>query len=457
MKSCSVSSLEDHVLLRHLTTALSQDHGTTAILLGLIAETEERKLYVPAGYSSMHPFCVKELHMSEDAAYKRIRAGRAARQFPAILPALADGRLNLSAVVLLAPHLKPDNAGELLAASAHKTNAEIELLLAERFPRPDVPTFLQPLPDASNELAVRPVEASDLQLAPRPMVASDPQLAVRPVATIGGVNTPAPRARIAPLSPGKFALQATMRQEMYEKLRYAQALLGHALPSGDVMQVLERGLDSLVEGLEKKKFAKCVRSRPRRSSANDRYVPAEIRQKVWQRDGGQCTFVSEKGRRCEARDRLEFDHVDPVARGGQTSADRTRLLCRAHNQYAAECTFGRGFMHEKRQEARRQTLARKEAHAQKQAQALGRARVQTREQECARDREVQAKARAQTAATAASDVIPVLRELRFSAEEARRGAALCAHMPDAPLEERVRVALRGLAPNCVRRPAPVAS
>jgi hypothetical protein len=54
-------------------------------------------------------------------------------------------------------------------------------------------------------------------------------------------------------------------------------------------------------------------------------------------------------------------------------------------------------------------------------------------------------------------VIACLRELRFNAHEAHRGAALCADLADAPLEQRVRVALRGLAPSCVRRPAPVAS
>ena len=40
-----------------------------------------------------------------------------------------------------------------------------------------------------------------------------------------------------------------------------------------------------------------------------------------QRDGGQCTFVSAAGHRCEARTRLEFDHVEPVARGGRATVN----------------------------------------------------------------------------------------------------------------------------------------
>jgi hypothetical protein len=41
---------------------------------------------------------------------------------------------------------------------------------------------------------------------------------------------------------------------------------------------------------------------------------------------------------------LEFDHVDGFARTHAHEVDGIRLLCRAHNQYAAEQTYGRAFM-----------------------------------------------------------------------------------------------------------------
>ena len=55
-------------------------------------------------------YCVHELRLSEDSALKRIRAGRAARQFPAIFDLIAEGRLHLSGVATLARHLTPANA-----------------------------------------------------------------------------------------------------------------------------------------------------------------------------------------------------------------------------------------------------------------------------------------------------------------------------------------------------------
>lgn len=371
MKSYSCSHLNNRVLLREFASLISHDRGTTAMLLAYLAEVDKRRLYLPAGYPSMYLYCVREFRMSEDVAFKRIRAARTARRFPEIFHALADGRVHLSAVVLLSPYLKPDNADDLLAAAVHKTRAEIELLLAQRFPRPDMPTLVQAIarPVATYELSVRTV--ADMQLAPGPVGALALQRVPESVVSSTSEHAseqvvvptsqpnsepvvpvpPAPRAKLAPLSPGRFAWQVTVDQETQDQLRYAQSLLGHSVPSGDVATVLKRALGSLVRELEQQKFGKCARSRPRRSSANGRYVPTEIRRKVWQRDGGQCTFVGEQGKRCEERTRLEFDHMDPVARGGQTTADRMRLRCRAHNQYDAECTYGAGFMDEKRQRA----------------------------------------------------------------------------------------------------------
>src|SRR5258705_10025231 len=115
MTSFRFSHLADHALLQYLADHLKRHCVDSAVLLAHLAEVDERRLYLPAAYPSMFMYCVHELHMSEDAAGRRINVARAARQFPAIFPALADGRLNLTGVLLLAPHLKPETADGLLA------------------------------------------------------------------------------------------------------------------------------------------------------------------------------------------------------------------------------------------------------------------------------------------------------------------------------------------------------
>jgi hypothetical protein len=352
MTSYSLSHLSDPALLHGLATIVSQDRVTTASMLAHLAEVDGRRLHLPAGYSSMFLYCLHELRMSEDVTYKRIRAARAARRFPAIFAALASGRLHLAAIVLLTPHLTPETADELLATAEHKSKAEIELLLAQRFPQPDVPTLLRDISPATNSepAAAPPAEMPALQLAPGPVV---PEVgSSRHVQMVPPAQSPPPRPKPAPLSPGRFALQVTVDQETHDQLRRAQALLGHAVPSGDVAEVLKRALNSLVRDLEKQKFAKCARARQPRGTGNARYIPAVVKRAVFERDGGQCTFVTEKGKRCESRTRLEYDHIEPVARGGLATVAGIRLRCRAHNQFAAECTFGSEFIRRKREQAR---------------------------------------------------------------------------------------------------------
>jgi 5-methylcytosine-specific restriction endonuclease McrA len=309
----------------------------------------------------MFVYCVQARHYSEGAAYRRIRAARTARKFPAIFAAVADGRVHLTAVVLLAPYLTRVNLDKLLASAAHRSRSEIEHTLARRFPRPDLPARVRAIPESCARLSgLTPasVQAPDSQLTPVTQLtpasvqtpAAQPPAAQPPVP----VRLPVPRPRIAPLAPERYALQLTMGQSLRDKLRHAQALLSHQMPSGNIPEVLELALDALIVKLEKRKFARVSRPRAkaRAASPGSRHVPADIRRQVWERDQGRCTFVAACGRRCEARHLLEFDHVEPVVKGGGATVSNLRLRCRAHNQYEADRAFGAGFMHAKRERAR---------------------------------------------------------------------------------------------------------
>ena len=408
MSRYSLDHVSDEALARDLRAAVCHERGGTAMVIAHIAEFDARNLYLPAAQPSMFAYCVHELRLSEDAAYKRIQAARAARRFPVLFEALADGRLHLAAICLLAPWLTPENADELIAAATHRTKAEIEGLLARRFPRSEAMGLVCPLPGlapATAEPARAHVEpgAGACQLAP------------------GQVGT---GARAVPVAPQRFLIEVTIGRDTEAKLRYAQDLLGHALPSGDLARVFDRALDALIEKLERRKLGSARRPRASaRPSTRPRHVPAQVRRAVWERDGGQCTFVSEAGHRCPARKMLEFDHVEEVARGGRASVAGIRLRCRTHNQYAAECTFGAGFMERKREEARRAAGARQLAPGQ-----VGTGATATR-------------------AAADEELITPLRLLGFSAEEARRAAADCEPIREAPLEQRLRRALAYLRPR----------
>ena len=131
----SLSQVPAQELFRNLDVLEAREHATIADLLAHLAEVDERKLYVPAGYESMYAYCVERRGYPEDVACKRIQAARTARRHPEIFVLLAAGELHLCGVLVLGPYLSEANAGELLAAAAGKPRSQIEKLIAERFPR----------------------------------------------------------------------------------------------------------------------------------------------------------------------------------------------------------------------------------------------------------------------------------------------------------------------------------
>jgi hypothetical protein len=81
-----------------------------------------------------------------------------------------------------------------------------------------------------------------------------------------------------------------------------------------------------------------------RSVARTRHIPQSIRDEVFVRDGGRCTFTGTDGRQCEETKNLEIDHSIPYAKGGSNSPENLRLLCPAHNRLAAEKEYGKDHM-----------------------------------------------------------------------------------------------------------------
>lgn len=215
-------------------------------------------------------------------------------------------------------------------------------------------------------------------------------------------STAVPRVRARPaeirvLAPTRYSLHLTMTAETHAKLRRAQDLLRHVVPSGDPAAVVERALTLLVEHLERSKYA-ATKSRPapardrrtrsrrqqgpssasqralppatpptsggtpppssdvrvhtsdsgtaitnlrarRCTSRPSRHIPAAVKRQVWTRDEGRCAFVGTAGR-CTETAFLEFHHRIPFAEGGEAMTANIELRCKAHNNHEARQWFG---------------------------------------------------------------------------------------------------------------------
>lgn len=187
-----VKSLDDVELVAGLHRLVRSNQALTARLLVHLGEMDARGLYREHAFDSMFAYAVKELHMSEAEAYLRIQAARLAREYPIILPMLVNGEVHLTAIKLLGPHLTIENHVNLLKRARFKAKREIELIVAEVAPKPDVPSRMRKLPE---RVSARVTE-------PSAETANSAQSAAHGSGVTGGstetTNTLQPQVRMAP-------------------------------------------------------------------------------------------------------------------------------------------------------------------------------------------------------------------------------------------------------------------
>lgn len=331
-----IKRLPDDELAERLRRLDSLGRGIEAAFIAHLAEFDARERYKVLGHSSLFRYCVTVFGHSESRAYKRILAARAVRRFPLVLERLAAGRIHVSAVAVLAPHLTDENLIALLDAAEGKPKFELERLVAALAPERDRKDVIMRLP------SLRPPEPSterpgDIPKSETPPEA--PETAQEPPAHAdkgAAVRTRSVPAVVTPLSAERVHFGFTGSLRLREKLERVKALLWHKEPAGRLEVLIEALAD---EFLTRKDPGRARRTGPaagRPPPQRSRTVPAAVRRAVWRRDGGACAYSGPDGRRCGERRGLEVDHVVPFARGGVSDDPANlRLLCRTHNQWAA--------------------------------------------------------------------------------------------------------------------------
>jgi hypothetical protein len=387
-------ALPDAELLARLPVLAAHERTAVADLIAHLAALRLRpSVYAALGYGTLFAYCRRVLKLSEDAASNRIHAAKACLKFPVILDLLATGDISLSAIRMLRRHLTSENHQLVLARARNARRVDVEKLVAELAPRPDVATSVRKLPRptliglaaAANGANARsmPVDQTALPLvgasSPDPMLGADSARATIIVdggasaatdererqGQVAAVRPPATfRPIVQPLSPERYRVQFTIGQESHDLLRRLQTLLRREIPDGDAGAIFERALRVLHEKVESAQFGKAAkrqttagaarsapsaplagelyanRIRPGADPGRSRYIPRAVKRAVWYRDRGQCAFVSASGVRCGEQEFLELHHIQPYALNGPPTVANIALRCRRHNVYESEVIFG---------------------------------------------------------------------------------------------------------------------
>src|SRR5258707_5953482 len=222
------SGLSDPDLLARLAALAGREREASVELVAHLAELDTRSsLYAAQGHGSLFTYCTEVLRFSQDAACNRIYAARACRRLPVILDALASGALSLTSVRMLSPHLTPENHDAVLARASGRSRREVEALVAELAPRPDVPSSVRKLPGATPPPAT-PLCATDLppaiEMKPTTIMPSESAPPMSAAAALPATAPPAARRPIVETtSPERYRVQFTIGMaERWRPMRLRQ-------------------------------------------------------------------------------------------------------------------------------------------------------------------------------------------------------------------------------------------
>jgi hypothetical protein len=353
-----------------LADLLLRERAALAEFLVALAGFDQRRAWEELGYASLFDYLHRDLGLSKGAAFYRMTAARLVQEHPSIVEPLRDGRLCLTTVVELSKVLTSENRDEVLPRFFRTSKREAREIMAELCPAPIVPlrTVATPVRALAPVLAlstpgpapVHPANHDDLGQSVHPANQTDANQPAHP----GNRTAPLPKLVVEPLTAELSRIHVTVSRRLLRKLDEARAALSHARLGATDEEILEAGLDLLLDrtarrrGLVKnpRKRGATVNAdtaaaepavRATQTTANEpnrRYIPTAVRREVWERDGGRCQWPLEAGGICGSTLRVQLDHVVPLVRGGGATAKDLRCLCAVHNILAARRAFGERWM-----------------------------------------------------------------------------------------------------------------
>ena len=340
-----LESLSICELARSLEHAVGRERREVAVVIAHLSVLTERKGHLELGYPNVFTYCVEYLGLSRGTVWHRLQVANVARRFPQVLEALFRAEISLSVAGLLAPKLTAENVDELLARSLGRSKRQVEELLVEFSPKPTVS------PGMARRPARRPRATRDGEPSP---------------ATPEKPSVPAfkrPRSELQPATPEAFNVRFSAPREFKDKLERLAEVLGVENPGAHLAELLEKALEiALYQRDPKERAERRAKRTTKRATAvstssppspakvspkeagRSRYIPVALTDQVLGRAAHQCEYHAPDGRRCPERTSLEIDHRVPFARGGSSHPASLRVLCRRHNLFVAERTYGERFV-----------------------------------------------------------------------------------------------------------------
>lgn len=313
--------LTDDSLLRLTKELANREREITLQVLHHLREVERRQLFAKIGYSSLFEYAVKELLYSEGSAQRRISSMRLLRSLEHS-PSLSVNTARNEVAPLRAGATAPSiieakiQAGTLALSTLSQAQS---FFRQEKITEPQKKIALLEKLEGQSTRAVEKILAGE---------SAHPESARR--------------ESLRAINAELHQLSITLDSTLLEKINELKTLLSNRNSTMSIKDIFEFAVDeSLKRYRMKAPKVGSETSLPPAPAVKSRYIPIEIKRRVWARDGGCCTYIHpQSGNKCLSRHRVEFDHIKAFAQGGETIVENLRLRCAAHNRLAAIQSFG---------------------------------------------------------------------------------------------------------------------
>ena len=256
----------------------------------------------------------KRLGLTANQYWKRAQAGRVLFRHPEFIDLITKGETHVSHIAILASKITAANKEVFLKEICGKSEREIRELAAsvnKDGSRIEIePTIDIKLSLTKAQLAL--LERAREVLSANGLVPSEEDVVIKALNDL-----------IEKRDPMKKAERALLRKEKKEASTSA--------PKSDDRINIDKSVTPIINTPPPSSSLKTLA----------RYVPAEQKHQVYQRDKGHCAFIDHRGRPCLSTTTLQVDHVIPVALNGSNEIQNLRLLCREHNVFESIRMMGK--------------------------------------------------------------------------------------------------------------------
>jgi hypothetical protein len=275
----NLKHLTDTTLHTDTLRLVTREREMTAQILHHLKENARRKLFSDHKCSSLFSYCVTILGYSESAAQRRIEASRLLAEIPEIEEKIEQGSLSLTNIGQVSKFIKDNNIRD---------------------------------PEQKKAVLLQVEDMSKAQCE-------------QTLFGISGLKKPA-REGVKRISKDESKVSYILSDETRSKVEKLKALMGKNITMDDLIGFMA---EVTIKEVEKKKFKQTDLPKSKNAplppaEVNMRTPRAAVKRKVYKRDKS-CT-------QCGSLHRLNYDHREAYALGGNSELNNIRLLCFNCNQ-----------------------------------------------------------------------------------------------------------------------------